>query len=243
MEFAAKVMKPMSLQEIDVEREKKILSAIDFVLPLKEEGVCLKVVIQQIFKFYNPRRLIIVSRPDVLDRVSRLIQFWDLTTSNCWKFFFVNELTLLDSVVGKHSVSKLKSIYNSIGTNVFSDVNEIKRREFGWWYQQIIKLAIPSAIADLSKAYVVWDSDLIVMKRWPLFMSDANHVGREDPIVNAIPTVAILQEHSKKGAFEIYCKTLRDTVNIAPVNPEGGGTFVTHHMVFDCRILDQFLKK
>ena len=93
MEFAAKVMKPMSLLEIDVEREKKILSAIDFVLPLKEEGVCLKVVIQQIFKFYNPRRLIIVSRPDVLDRVSRLIQFWDLTISNCWTFFFVNELT------------------------------------------------------------------------------------------------------------------------------------------------------
>ena len=243
MEFAAKVMKPMSLLEIDVEREKEILSAIDFVLPLKEEGVCLKVVIQQIFKFYNPRRLIIVSRPDVLDRVSRLIQFWDLTTSNCWKFFFVNELTLLDSVVGKHSVSKLKSIYNSIGTNVFSDVNEIKRREFGWWYQQIIKLAIPSAIADLSKVYVVWDSDLIVMKRWPLFMSDANHIGLEDPVVNAIPTVAILQEHSKKGAFEIYCKTLRDTVNIAPVNPEGGGTFVTHHMVFDCRFLDQFLKR
>ena len=147
------------------------LACTDFVLPLKEEGICLKAVVMQIFKFYNPRRLIIVSRPDVLDRISKLIQYWDLSNSDCWKLIFVNEVTLLDAVLGKNSIDTLKSIYEEAYSNSFPDANGIKRREFGWWYQQIIKLAIAEAIVDVSKVYVVWDSDLIALKRWPLFMS------------------------------------------------------------------------
>ena len=66
------VVKPITCDEINIEQEMNILSTIDFVLPLKEEGICFKTVIKQVFKFYNPRRIIIVSKPDVLDRVSRL---------------------------------------------------------------------------------------------------------------------------------------------------------------------------
>eukprot|EP00943_MAST-04B_sp_MAST-4B-sp1_P006813 g6813.t1 len=216
------------------------LACTDFVLPLKEEGICLKAVVMQIFKFYNPRRLIIVSRPDVLDRISKLIQYWDLSNSDCWKLIFVNEVTLLDAVLGKKSIDTLKSIYEEAYSNSFPDANGIKRREFGWWYQQIIKLAIAEAIVDVSKVYVVWDSDLIALKRWPLFMSA---VQMESDVSNPIPTVAILQEHGKKGAFELYCETLKRTIDVEPAVPEGGGTFVTHHMVFDCKTVHKFLQR
>ena len=111
MSVQTKVVKPLSQENVCLETEMRDLASTDFVLPLKEEGICLKAVIMQIFKFYNPRRLIIVSTPDVLDRISKLIQHWELSNNNCWKFFFVNELTLLDTVLGKQSINTLKSIY------------------------------------------------------------------------------------------------------------------------------------
>ena len=92
MSVQTKVVKPLSQEKISLEAEMRHLACTDFVLPLKEEGVCLKAVVMQIFKFYNPRRLIIVSRPDVLDRISKLIQYWDLSNSDCWKLIFINEI-------------------------------------------------------------------------------------------------------------------------------------------------------
>lgn len=241
MQPKVRVAKLLSQEKISIEIEMGILSHLDFVVPLKEEGSCLRVVIEQLFKFYNPRRLIIISRPEVLERVSRLIQFWDLSASECQKFLFLDELTLLDSILVKDSFNQLKTFYQNLANNSSLNSDKIKRREFGWWYQQIIKLAISHVIVDLSRVYIVWDGDLIVTKRWSLFMLDKDPKNQHT-IFNAIPTVAILQNRGKRGAFEIYSKSLRSTLNIDPVIPEGGGTFITHHMVFDSNILNKFFK-
>ena len=40
-----------------------------------------------------------------------------------------------------------------------------------------------------------------------------------------------------------YIDTLRESLNIEPLIPIGGGTFITHHMVFDCETVDRFLEQ
>ena len=44
-------------------------------------------------------------------------------------------------------------------------------REFGWWYQQIIKLGAVYIIKNISDPYIVWDADLIPIKKWDLYPS------------------------------------------------------------------------
>ncbi len=247
-----KVISPISTVELDIKEEQTILEGVDFVLPLKHEGILLRAVVEQLCHFYNPRRIIFVSKPEVLDRICRLIQFWDINENDRWKVVFINEYTALDSFLGRNSREILESIYNTPANSKnfcapSIDPVNIKRREFGWWYQQIIKLGISIAVPDVSKYYVVWDCDLIPLKRWPLFMR--NNVA-EDILDNdtdhnfsfaAVPTVAVLQKNGKPGAFKLYCDTLKCTLDIDPAIPEAGGTFVTHHMVFNREILNKFL--
>ena len=96
-------------------REMKLLRGIDFVLPLKAEGVCLRAVVEQIYKFYDPRRIIFISRPEVLDVLSRIIQFWDISEPQRWAILFVNELTVFDSTwyrIIQQIASSLQEICN-----------------------------------------------------------------------------------------------------------------------------------
>jgi hypothetical protein len=61
--------------------------------------------------------------------------------------------------VGILNIKWCKS-YNDIYNLFNRNVNE-NSREFGWWYQQIIKLGAFLQIPNLSDPYIVWDSDLI----------------------------------------------------------------------------------
>ena len=71
-----------------------------------------------------------------------------------------------------------------------------------------------AVVPDISKHYVVWDCDLIPFRRWSLFTTLQSG--------EVVPTVAILQNHGKPGAFELYCDTLRESLNIEPLIPIGG---------------------
>jgi hypothetical protein len=228
-----RVVKPLAKKSLLHPEEMKLLRGIDFVLPLKAEGVCLRAVVEQIYKFYNPRRIIFISRPEVLDALSRIIQFWDISEPQRWAILFVNELTVFDSQLGTESYNKLRAVYKKSAIDISTNSHALKQREFGWWYQQLIKLGIKSVVPDISKHYVVWDCDLISFRRWSLFTTLQSG--------EVVPTVAILQNHGKPGAFELYCETLKKSLNIEPLIPFGGGTFITHHMVFDCETVDRFL--
>ena len=58
------------------------------------------------------------------------------------------------------------------------------------WYQQLLKLGVPEGVPDISKFYVVWDSDLVPLRPWDLFVRDTKS---GEPL----PCVAILQNTSK----------------------------------------------
>ena len=46
-------------------------------------------------------------------------------------------------------------------------------RDFGWWWQQLLKLGVGQCIEDISENFCVWDADLIVLDAWPL--ADSSH--------------------------------------------------------------------
>ena len=39
----------------------------------------------------------------------------------------------------------------------------------GWLYQQIIKLGASDVIDELDDVFLVWDSDLLPVRSWPIF--------------------------------------------------------------------------
>lgn len=41
-------------------------------------------------------------------------------------------------------------------------------RDFGWWWQQLLKLGAGQCIEGISENFCVWDADLIVLEPWPL---------------------------------------------------------------------------
>ena len=47
-------------------------------------------------------------------------------------------------------------------------IKSISPRDFGWWWQQLLKLGAGQCIENISENFCVWDADLIVLEAWPL---------------------------------------------------------------------------
>ena len=91
-------------------------------------------------------------------------------------------------------------------------------REFGWWLQQVIKLGVPTAVANLSSPYIVWDADLFPTTPWPLYS-------------NGEYKFAILQGEARSSFNDNeYNACMLAITGLEPATPVGGGTFICHHM-------------
>ena len=55
-----------------------------------------------------------------------------------------------------------------------------------------------------------------------------------------VPTVAFYKIMVSQVPLNYIAKSLKESLN-RTINPTGGGTFITHHMVFDCETVDRFL--
>jgi hypothetical protein len=101
-----------------------------------------------------------------------------------------------------------------------------EQREPGWWLQQLIKLGAATQIDKLSPVYIVWDGDLVPTRRWKLCDYNDN---REKQFY-----FAILQGETRTefNAYQ-YASCMKALTNMTPVEPNEGGTFVSHHMIFD----------
>jgi hypothetical protein len=110
----------------------------------------------------------------------------------------------------------------------------VNSREFGWWFQQILKLGAFQQIENLSDPYVVWDSDLIVLDKWELFPS----IGEP-----TIPRFAILQESAKNEFNRVqYANSIKTIIGLDVIEPIDGGTFVPHHFIFHHNILQSMFQ-
>lgn len=193
------------------------IGEIDFVVPLCKNNMIIRTTIESIVYNYHPRNIYIITNSADCIYLENDSKEWNIgntiiTNVNEEDFFFKN-----------YSITKddIEKFYTFIDDD---------SREFGWWYQQILKLGAFKQIENLSDPYIVWDSDLIVLQKWNLF--DSN---------DGMYKFAILQECSKNEFNKNeYAKSIKELLGLNSIEPIIKGTFVPHHFVMHHKVLQHF---
>jgi hypothetical protein len=187
---------------------------VDFVIPLHKRNFIIRAVVEGVINLYNPINIYIIVPNIYISYLKNDINNWIVSLTN---IILIEEETFF--IVNYNlSIDDIKTFYRYL---------DEESREFGWWYQQIIKLGAVYQIKNLSDPYVVWDSDLIPVIKWSL----------EKPY-----KFAILQEQGR-SAFNIleYKKSIYYLLKLEAIEPKKG-TFVPHHFVIHHDIVKSMLK-
>jgi hypothetical protein len=123
--------------------EMEAMGAIDFIVPLKQVGLISRSVLEAIREFYQPRRIIVVTRKAEGVILNKLHPHWNCGPVECVdeETFFVPNFNLtLENIVAEYDADRPGD-----------------QREPGWWIQQLIKLGAATQIPNISPTYVVWD--------------------------------------------------------------------------------------
>ena len=198
---------------------------IDFVIPLCNHNIIFRTVIEAIDSFYKPNKIYIITNKKSIDEIKKVMCFWKITTI----------LDLLDEdtfFVENHGLYKTDIEKMYVYKNILS-------REFGWWFQQIIKLGALNQIPSLSDPFMIWDADLIPMIKWEIQkIKDTENNDENDHYY----TFAILQENSKNEFNkQQYASSIYELVGLEAVEPDIG-TFVPHHFLFHHCVIQQLLQ-
>ena len=130
---------------------------MDFVIPLKKVGLFTRAVLEGIELFYHPKRVFIVTNEKEITFLEKELALWNVGLIQMIpeESFFLENYGL--------TMENLENEFQPL-----SKSKEEKHREFGWWFQQMIKLGASTQIKDISRKYVVWDADLIPLEKWEL---------------------------------------------------------------------------
>ena len=194
------------------------MDKIDFVIPLRKKNMIIRTTIECIIDNYHPKNIYVITNPTDIKYLETECKKWDKSNTN---IYFINEDSFF---IKNYNLTRydIEQFYTSIDT---------QSREFGWWYQQLLKLGAYKQIDSLSDPYVVWDSDLISLQKWEIFDSKEKAY-----------KFAILQECAKNEFNKTeYSKSITQLVGLDAIEPEFIGTFVPHHFVFHHKILEDFL--
>jgi hypothetical protein len=195
------------------------MDKIDFVIPLCKKNMIIRTTIEGIIDNYHPKNIYVITNPSDIKHLVNESETWYKSNTIV---SFINEDIFFMKIYNltRHDINKLYT---------YKDENS---REFGWWYQQLLKLGAYKQIDSLSDPYVVWDSDLIVLHKWEIFNSKKNSY-----------KFAILQERAKNEFNKIeYAKSIKFLTGLDAIEPDIEGTFVPHHFIFHHKIIDSFIQ-
>lgn len=194
---------------------------IDFFIPLHRYHPLFQSCMEAIIQFYDPRTIYIVTSIPEIHKIKKCVQLWNVkTTFLC----FIDEDTFFQSTysISKEEIKKKWYTYK-----------DDKSREFGWWYQQILKLGAIKKIPQISDPFIIWDSDLIPIEKWPIY-----------PTIQ-VPffQFALLQEKEKSFFNKTqYNDSIFDLLKLPEISPqESKGTFVPHHFVFHHKVIQSLI--
>lgn len=194
---------------------------IDFVVPIKKLGMFTKSVLEGISFVYQPRRIIVIIRNCDIHILQEKIKTWKTVFVEIMdeSIFFMKNFDLTIEDLEKE----------------FQNTYDEKHREFGWWYQQMIKLGASSQIENITEHYVVWDGDLIPLQKWDLTVQNDNG------IIDYY--IAILQNEPRSEFNKNeYQKCIQHLLGFPSFAPSNQGTFVTHHMIFKVEYVKEMLQ-
>jgi len=220
--------------------QELIMAQTDIVIPLKLRGVIVRTVLGAVHSLYHPRRIIVISVKSEIAWLQTHLATWqnlgEVGLVEC-----VDEETLFEPLgFTKHSLEQhfqtcASTLRNNRDEQIRRTLASAGEREYGWWYQQLIKLGAGSML-NLSTNYIVWDADLIPLRKWELCGLSENGFAKF--------YTAILQKNSRCNSLgQEYSQALMKLTGASPAEPQGGGTFVCHHMAFNQEILNAMLKR
>lgn len=186
---------------------------LDFIIPLKKNNVILRTVVEGIVSFYSPTTIYIIT-----DSFSTLEI---LEHSLFWKKGKTMIVTIDESLFEKETLERK-----------YTCIDE-KSREFGWWFQQIIKLDAVNRIPNISDPFVVWDADVIPLLKWELYHEESREY-----------RFAILQENAKNVFNQKqYHDSILSILGLESVEPLEKGTFVPHHFIFHHMVIRELIDR
>jgi len=191
---------------------------LDFIIPLCRNNMIIKVTIESIIINYNPKNIYIITNKKDSEVLEKECLQWNVYNT---KLIFIDEE---DYFIFNYGLTK-SDIYQ------WYTWKDEQSREYGWWYQQLIKLGAYKQIKNLSDPYVVWDSDLIVLQKWDLYDKSSN-----------VYKFAILQECAKNEFNKNeYSKSIHELIGLDAIEPRVEGTFVPHHFIMHHKVLDNLI--
>jgi hypothetical protein len=197
---------------------------IDFVIPLHTHNILFPLVIETVIEFYSPRTIYIITSTTEIEKLKEQVPQWNTKQT---KISYVEEETFFQYRYHKN-LEKIKKWYT---------YKDEKSREFGWWYQQIMKIGAVYRIPKLSTPFIIWDADLIPLQKWTLYPSFK------------IPHFhfALLQDREKNDFNrKQYSCSLYELLKLPEIRPIRskieGGSFISHHFVFYPHIIRCFIR-
>ena len=198
-------------------------SNTDFFIPLHRNHPLFQSCVEAIVEFYYPRIIYIVTSIEEIQKLKLCINKWKIQTTI---------LTFLEEE--SFFTKKYRGLSKKFIENKWYTYKDEKSREFGWWYQQILKLGASIMIPQISDPFIVWDSDLIPIKKWQIYPTDTL------PFFH----FALLQE-KEKSLFNKnqYNASIYYLLKINEIFPkEDKGTFVPHHFIFYHKVIQNFIQ-
>lgn len=194
---------------------------LDFIIPVCSNNIIIRTVIESIYNFYSPKNIYIITQNKYINEIKKEYIYWNINYSII--IFIDEDNFFLDNYhLTKKDIEK------------FYTYKDEKSREFGWWYQQILKLGAFYQIKNLSDPYVVWDADLIPLIKWELNLI-------EEKEKKSSYKFAILQEKAKNIFNENeYKKSIKNIINLDVIEPKKG-TFVPHHFIIHHIVIKDML--
>ena len=180
-----------------------------FVIPVHHVTWSTRAVLEGIYEKYKPKHIYVITSENEIKILK--------DKSNYWK---IKNLTLLDEdnfFLNKYGLTK---------NDIVSQITQKKPNYTpGWLYQQIIKLGANDVIDQLDEVFVVWDSDLLPVRSWPILDEKKEKF-------------ALLQDKSY-GNQDILNSWKNLIINVLGINPveDERGTFTSHHMIFKKKYL------
>lgn len=89
--------------------EMKVMSDIDFVVPLKQVGLITRSVLEAIHTFYNPRKIIVVTKKAEGELLRSLLSYWNVGVVECLdeEVFFVRNFGLsFDDIIAEYDMKR-----------------------------------------------------------------------------------------------------------------------------------------
>ena len=91
------------------------MSTMDFIVPLKQVGIITRSVLEAIREFYQPRRIIVVTKKIEGEILNKLLPYWDVGVVECMDeaIFFVRNFGLsFEDIIAEYDATRPGAAFN-----------------------------------------------------------------------------------------------------------------------------------